>query len=204
MSKPSFVPSRSMLVTRSSPAPRSATSRAHATASRPGRQAAAVEEDLPPGAVRRRLASIATTMHCAPNRSAQRADQLGSRTAAELIETLSAPAASTSRTSSSERMPPPMVNGMKTSVGRAAGELDDRVALLVAGGDVEEHQLVGALGVVARGQLHGVARVAEADEVHALHDAPVVDVQARDHPDHGGRSPASDAPSASATVNRPS
>jgi hypothetical protein len=44
-------------------------------------------------------------------------------------------------------------------VGRAAGELDDRLPALVRGGDVEEDELVGALGVVARGQLDRVARV---------------------------------------------
>ena len=41
-----------------------------------------------------RLASIATTMHCAPNFSAARATRSGSFTAAVLIATLSAPASS--------------------------------------------------------------------------------------------------------------
>ena len=65
-------------------------------------------------------------------------------------------------------------------VGGAPGELDDRLALLVRGGDVEEDELVGALGVVALGQLDRVARVAQADEVRALDDAAGVDVEARD------------------------
>ena len=47
-------------------------------------------------------------------------------------------------------------------------------------GDVEEDELVGALGVVARGELDRVAGVAQVDEVRALDDAPAVDVQARD------------------------
>ena len=74
-------------------------------------------------------------------------------------------------------------------VGGAAGQLDDRLALLVRGGDVEEDELVGALGVVALGQLDRVARVAQADEVGALDDAPGVDVEAGDDPleDHGAR-----------------
>ena len=59
------------------------------------------------------LASIATTMHCAPKRSAARATSPGSATAAVLIETLSAPARSRARMSSSERTPPPTVSGMK-------------------------------------------------------------------------------------------
>jgi hypothetical protein len=49
-------------------------------------------------------------------------------------------------------------------------------------GDVEEHELVRALRVVATRQLHRVARVAEALEPHALHDAAGVDVEAGDDP----------------------
>ena len=48
------------------------------------------------------------------------------------------------------------------------------------GGDVEEDQLVGALGVVALGQLDRIAGVAQADEVRALDDSPRVDVEAGD------------------------
>ena len=58
--------------------------------------------------------------------------------------------------------------------------LRDRVALLVRGGDVEEHDLVGALAVVVRGELDGVAGVADVDEFDALDDAARVDVQAGD------------------------
>ena len=50
-----------------------------------------------------------------------------------------------------------------------------------AGRDVEEDQLVGALGVVAGGQLDGVTGVAEADEVDALDDPAGVHVEAGDH-----------------------
>jgi hypothetical protein len=73
-------------------------------------------------------------------------------------------------------------------VGGPPRQLDDGVALLVRGGDVEEDQLVGALGVVALGQLDRVARVAQADEVGALHYAAGVHVQAGDYSlqDHGG------------------
>ena len=58
-------------------------------------------------------------------------------------------------------------------VGGPPGELDDRVAVLVRGGDVEEDELVGALGVVAGGELDRVAGVADVDEVGALDDAAV-------------------------------
>ena len=65
-------------------------------------------------------------------------------------------------------------------VGGAPRELGDRLAPLVRRGDVEEDELVRALDVVALGQLHGVAGVADVDEVRALDDASGVDVQARD------------------------
>jgi hypothetical protein len=66
-------------------------------------------------------------------------------------------------------------------VGRAPGQVDQRVATLVGGGDVEEDELVGAGGVVALGQLDRIARVADVDEVRALDHAAGVDVQAGDH-----------------------
>jgi len=47
-------------------------------------------------------------------------------------------------------------------------------------GDVEDHQFIGAFGVVAGGKLGGVAGVAESDEVDAFYDAGAVDVEARD------------------------
>ncbi len=68
-------------------------------------------------------------------------------------------------------------------LGGALDDVDDRVAVVGRRGDVEEHELVGAFGVVARRELDRVARVAELDEAHALHDATGVDVEARDHPD---------------------
>jgi len=65
-------------------------------------------------------------------------------------------------------------------VGRATRQLDHRGALVRGRGDVEEHELVGALAVVVGGQLDRVARVADVDEARALDDAPGVDVHARD------------------------
>ena len=64
-----------------------------------------------PGAVWR--ASIATTMHWSPYFSAASRTNSGRATAAELIETLSAPASSRRRMSSIGRTPPPTVSGMK-------------------------------------------------------------------------------------------
>ena len=84
-------------------------------------------------------------------------------------------------------MPPPIVNGMKTSfaVRRASSTIVS--PLLVRRRDVEEDELVGALGVVAGGELDRVAGVAEVDEVGALDDAAAIDVEAGDDAleDHG-------------------
>ena len=65
----------------------------------------------PPG---RRLASMAQTTHWAPNSVAMSAISSGRSTAAVFTLTLSAPARSIRRASSTVRMPPPTVNGMNT------------------------------------------------------------------------------------------
>src|SRR5690606_27458575 len=49
-------------------------------------------------------------------------------------------------------------------------------AAFVGGGDVEEGDFVGAFVVVALGDFNRVARVANADKVHALNNAAIVDV----------------------------
>ena len=53
-------------------------------------------------------------------------------------------------------------------LGGAADDVEDRVAVLVAGGDVEEGELVGAGGVVDPGLLDRIAGIAQVDELHAL------------------------------------
>ena len=80
----------------------------------PRRHPPAVHVDLVAAVLRRPLASIASTTHCAPNVSASSEMSSGRATAAEFTDTLSAPASSTACASSPERMPPPIVNGMKT------------------------------------------------------------------------------------------
>ena len=57
---------------------------------------------------------MATTTHWAPNSSAISRTRSGRSTAAVLSATLSAPARSSSRASSTERTPPPTVKGMNT------------------------------------------------------------------------------------------
>ena len=68
-------------------------------------------------------------------------------------------------------MPPPTVKRHEADLGRPADHVQDDPAPLVAGGDVEEDQLVGPLRLVARGDLDRVARVAEVDEVRPLDHA---------------------------------
>src|SRR6266404_5438109 len=114
-SKPCLVPSRSIEVSRISPAPSETTSCAYSTASIP------VELRPPWVKISQRsdpprltsLASIATTMHCSPNFSAASLTNSRRLTAAELIETLSAPERNNVRISSTVRTPPPTVSGMK-------------------------------------------------------------------------------------------
>ena len=62
---------------------------------------------------------------------------------------------------------------------RGAGDhVDHGVAIVARSGDVEEHQFVGALFVVARGEFHRIAGVAQVDEVHAFDHASGGDVEA--------------------------
>ena len=77
-------------------------------------------------------------------------------------------------------MPPPIVNGTKTSSAARRASSTTVARLSERRGDVEEDELVGAVRVVARGQLDRVAGVADVDEVRALDDAARVDVQAGD------------------------
>ena len=117
-----------MLVSRISPAPAGLHPRAHSTASRPvGLRPPWVNTSHP---APQRLASIATTMHCAPNRPAASSTTPGSCTAAVLIETLSAPALRSRRTSAALRTPPPTVRGMKTCAATASTTSNDGVALV--------------------------------------------------------------------------
>ena len=97
----------------------------------------------------------------------------------------------------------------------ARHHVEQRAARFVARGDVEEGQLVRAHAVVERGLLHGIAGVAELDEIHALDDAAVLHVQAgndtqlqhnayRDFARAGLQGLMSGPASASAGVRRPS
>ena len=95
-------------------------------------------------------------------------------------ETLSAPASSRSRTCATSLTPPPTVTGTSTCSAARSTASQQRAPVLVAGGDVEPDDLVGALLGVAHGGLDRVAAVAQVDEVDALDDAPARDVEAGD------------------------
>ena len=66
---------------------------------------------------------------------------------------------------------------------RAPHHVEQDAARLVARGDVEEAELVGAGRVVGLRRFDRIARIAQIDELHALHDAPVLDVEAGDEAD---------------------
>ena len=116
-----------------------------------------------------------------------------------LIETLSAPARSSGPRVLHRAHPAADADsGMKqTSAVRA---ITSRIgaAALVAGGDVEEHQLVRARRVIGLGLLDRIAGVAQGEELHALDHAPVLHVQAGDDADLEHQAACAGAVSASA------
>src|SRR5690606_28250789 len=124
-----------------------------------------------------RTESIPTTTHCTPKASASSEISAGRSSAGVLIDTLSAPASSTARAAHAA-----------DAAGHAERDVDDagdalhpaavHAAALRAGGDVVEHQFVGALVAVARGQPDDVAHVHVVAEAHALDHASVAHVEA--------------------------
>ena len=184
VSKPEPVPSRSIEVTSSSPAPRSTTRSAQAMASRPVGFAAALDDDLPRGSGGpARRARIDGDHDRLPSEAAgAAADQrrvgdgrgverdlvgAGSEDVAHLVDAPDA-AAHGQRDERPTRGP--------------LDDVEERATALGRGRDVEEDELIGAFGRVALGELGGIALIDEVDEAGALHDAAVGDVEARDHP----------------------
>ncbi len=97
--------------------------------------------------------------------------------AAVLIETLSAPAESSSRMSLDRAHAAPDRQRDEHLIGRALDDVDHRAAAVGGGGDVEEDELVGAFAVVERGQLDRIAGIAQIDELDAFDDAAAGHVQ---------------------------
>ena len=65
-------------------------------------------------------------------------------------------------------------------LGRARDDVEDRLAIVGRGGDVEEAEFVGAGRVIGRRRLDRIAGIDQVDEVDALDDAAVLDVEAGD------------------------
>jgi hypothetical protein len=65
---------------------------------------------------------------------------------------------------------------------RPPREVEQRRALFRAGRDVEEDDLVGTFALVALGEHHRIADVAQRFELHTLHDPSPGDVEADDEP----------------------
>ena len=115
MSKPSVVPSASIELSSTSPAPRSTASLHQAMASSPAeRVPPKVVTPNPEGCPGSRRASRDSTITWLPNRSAISPITSGRAIAPVLMPTLSAPQRSRESTSATERTPPPTVSGMKT------------------------------------------------------------------------------------------
>ena len=80
----------------------------------------------------------------------------------------------------------------EAALGRALDDVEDGVAVLVARGDVEEAELVGAGSIVGGCGFDGIAGILKVDEVDALDDAAVLHVEAGDDADlEHGSSPVS-------------
>src|SRR5690606_8248335 len=60
-------------------------------------------------------------------------------------------------------------------------DVEDRLAVLGARGDVEEAEFVGAGGVISLGRLHRIAGIDQVDEIDALDHSTVLDVEAGDN-----------------------
>ena len=97
-----------------------------------------------------------------------------------MTDTLSAPARSSASASATVRTPPPTVNGIARRSATRSTSFDARRPAVERRSHVEVDELVGARVRVPLAELDRVARVAEALEADALHDAAVGDVEARD------------------------
>ena len=62
--------------------------------------------------------------------------------------------------------------------GGAPHHIEHGAAIFVGGGDIEEAQFIGARRVIGLGGFNGIAGIAQVDEVHALHHAAILHVEA--------------------------
>ena len=66
----------------------------------------------------------------------------------------------------------------EAALGGCLDNVENGVAVLVAGRDVEEAQLVGPRRVIGGSRLYGIAGIDQVDEVHTLHHTSILDVEA--------------------------
>ncbi len=60
-------------------------------------------------------------------------------------------------------------------------DVEDRIAVLVACGYIEEGQFIGTSRIIECRLFHRITGIPERDEIDTLHDPPVLHVQAGDH-----------------------
>jgi hypothetical protein len=68
----------------------------------------------------------------------------------------------------------------ETGVGRLLDDFPHGGASLMGGGDVEEDQLVGPLGIVGTGALDRIAGITDILESCSLDDPPTIDIETGD------------------------
>ena len=140
------------------------------------------------------LASIATTMHWSPNFSA--ASLTNSRPRHRRGVDRHLVGAAGQQLADVVDRAHAAADGQRheAGLGGARHDVEDGVAVLVARGDVEKAQLVGAGGVIGDRRLDRIAGIAQIDEVDALDDAAVLDVEAGNDADLEHHSAARCAP----------
>ena len=77
-------------------------------------------------------------------------------------------------------MPPPTVNGTNSERAVARTASQQGVPVFAGGGNVEQHDFVGAVAGVGRGAPRRIAGIAQILELHTFHDAASIHVEAGD------------------------
>ena len=156
------MPSRSMEVSRISPAPYPTSFLAWATASMPVALRPPWVKISIACRLRALLASMAATMHWLPNFSAASRTNSGRLTAAVLIETLSAPGQQQGADVFQGAHAAAHGQRHETDFGGAPHHIQQGAAIFMAGGDVQEAKFVGARRVIDDRLLDRIAGIAQA------------------------------------------
>jgi hypothetical protein len=59
-------------------------------------------------------------------------------------------------------------------------DVQNQIAPIAGGGNVQEREFIRALGVITGCDFHGVTRITQLDKIHAFNDAPTCYIQAGD------------------------